>query len=247
MNNHTIIVLRPMKSGDPTEHTYQWADEAIKMMKAYGYTVIDIKKNNVTYDNVSQSIIKHKPRFLVSFSHGCPSSIQGQKECVITRRFGIDELLTMPNFREIVMPLVYASGCQTSCMSSPDICNPLCTNETNVNLLKGMIVYTVACYSAVQLGKCAVRYGADTYIGYDDLMLFPVDDVGSQHMFKDVHLIFIKALLEGKTVEEAEYKMNTYEDALIKFHKKTKYISLPLLWNKIHRKVLGYKDIGLHS
>ncbi len=247
MNNSTIIILRPMKSGDPTQYTYQWAEEAVKIMKNYGYTVIDIKKDEVTYDNVCNSIQYYQPRMLITFSHGCPTSIQGQKECVITRKFDVDELLSMKNFREIIQPLTYATGCIHTCKSLPDICNPICMNDTNVNLLKGMIVYTVACYSASQLGQCAVKYGADTYIGYSDLMLFPVDDMKSQDIFRDVHLLFLKELLEGKTVEEAEGTMNRYEDELIRLHKKTKYVSLPLLWNKINRRVLGNKDATIYS
>ncbi|MDD3474345.1 MAG: hypothetical protein PHP08_00395 [Candidatus Dojkabacteria bacterium] len=242
MNNSTIVLLRPRKENDPTIHTYDWAEKAYKMMKSYGYTVIDIKKNEVTYNNVTKSLQYYRPRLVVTFSHGCPSSIQGQSECVITRKFDIDELLNMPNLREIIKPLIYSSGCVNTCLAMPDICNPLCMNETNVNLLKDTIVFTVACYSASQLGKCAIRYGAEVYSGYTDLMLFPVDSIHSQDIFRDIHLVFLKALLEGKTVGEAEYDMNRYEDAVIKFYKKTKYVSLPALWNKLHRNVLGNKN-----
>lgn len=239
----TIMVLRPMKAGDPTEYTYQWAEEAIKLMKSYGYTIIDIKKDEVTYDNVTKSLAYYRPKFVTTFSHGCPTSIQGQTECVITRRFNVDELASMLNFREIIMPLVYSSGCENTCMKTTDndICNPICTYDTNVHLLKDTIVYTVACYSAAQLGLCAVKYGANSYIGYKDLMLFPVDEVKSQDIFRDVHLTFIKEILEGKSVEEAEKIMNRYEDELIRIHKKTKYVSLPLLWNKLNRRVIGDK------
>lgn len=237
-----------MKKGDPTEFTYQWGEEAVKMMKEYGYTVIDIKADNVTYDNVSKSIQYYKPRLFVTFSHGCPTSIQGQNECVVTRKFDVNEILSMPNFREIIAPLVYASGCN-SCMNTldNDICNPFCTYDTNVQLLKDTIVYTVACYSASQLGKCAIKYGTDTYIGFDDLMLFPVDNMKSQDIFRDVHLTFLKSLLEGKTVAESEQIVNDYEDSLIRFYKKTKYVSLPLLWNKIHRQVLGNENSRIYN
>ncbi len=248
MNTPLILVTRPRKDKDPTEHTHKWGGLAIKMMRSYGYNVVDIEKNDVTYNNVSQSIQHYQPRLFATFSHGCPSSIQGQDECVITRKFDIDELVKMSNFKEIIMPLIYESGC-TTCMNSldKDICNPLCVNDTNVHLLKGKIVFTVACYSASQLGKCAIRYGAKAYIGYSDLLLFPVDEMNSQDMFRDVHLVFIRELLEGRTIAEAERKTNEYEDALIRFHKKTKYVALSLLWNRINRRVLGDKNVTIYS
>lgn len=238
-NSNIILVTRPMKSGDPTEYTYKWGEQAVKMMKEHGFTVIDIKTKDVTYDNVSKSIQYYNPRLYVHIGHGCPTSLQGQNECVITRRFTVDELLSMKNFREIIKPLTYSSGCIHTCKTAPDICNPICTSDTNVQLLRGAIIYTVACYSAAQLGICAVKYGADTYVGYSDLMLFPVDDMNSQEIFQNVHLTFLKSLLEGHTVAEAEQEMARYEDTLIRFHKQTKYIALPLLWNKINRKVIG--------
>ena len=248
MKAPTILVTMPMKVGDPTSYTYEWAEQAVRMKKSYGYSVVDLRKNDVTYRNVSSSIQRYNPSLYVHFGHGCPSSLQGQTECIITRKFDIDELVSMPNFREIIMPLLYESGC-TTCMNSldKDICNPLCVNDTNVNLLKGKIVFTVACYSASHLGKCAVRYGAKSYIGYSDLLLFPVDEVHSQDMFRDVHLVFIRELLEGKSVEQAEKKMNDYEDSLIRFYKKTKYVALSLLWNKINRKVLGNKNSTIYG
>ncbi len=248
MNNQkTVMITRPMKVGDPTEYTYQWGEIISNMVRSYGYNLIDIKKNDVTYENVSISLVKYKPRLYIHIGHGCPNSLQGQKECVMTRRFGVDELLSMPNFKEIIMPLVYASGCKNSCMTLPDICNPLCSNDTNVNLLKGTMVYTIACYSSLQLGKCAVKYGADVYCGFNDLMLFPVDDKGSQDLFRNIHIVFIKNLLEGKSVAEAEYETNMFEDTLIKFYIDTKYISLPILWNKLKRGILGNKETGIFT
>lgn len=249
MKTPTILVTRPMKPGDPTEHTYSWCDLAIKISKSYGYNVVDIRKSDVTYQNVSKSIQKYQPNMYLHFGHGCPSSLQGQTECILTRKFDVDELVSMPNFKEIILPLIYSSGCTNTCIDSldKDVCNPLCVNNTNVNLLKGKITFAVSCYSASQLGKCAVRYGAKTYIGYKDLLLFPVDEVRSQDMFRDVHLVFIRELLEGRTVAEAERKMNEYENTLIRFYKKTKYISLSLLWNKLNRVTLGDKNSRIYD
>lgn len=257
MDSNTIVITRPKRQSDPTEWTYQWAEDAIKMMKGYGYNVIDIKRTEVTYENVSKAMKQYNPRLYIHVGHGCPSSLQGQTECIVTRKFGVDELVAMPNFREIIQPLLYAAGCINTCKTMPDICNPLCTYDTNIGLFKGTIIYTISCFSASQLGKCAIKYGVDAYIGYNNLMLFPVDDMGSQEIFKDVHLLFLKELLEGKTVAEAEKAMNQYEDSMIKLYKGTKYVSLPLLWNKIqaddngtigpNRVVLGNKDATIRG
>lgn len=242
-----IMLLRPMKKGDPTEYVYQWGGAAAKLIKDLGYNLIDIQKDDVSYENVSFAIQKYRPRVLISFSHGCPTSLVGQNECVITRKFSLDELLGMSNFLEIVQPLNYATGCKYTCGMSgsdgigemPDVCSPICSYGTNVGLLRDTIVIAIACYSASQLGKCAIKAGASCYVGYNDLMLFPVDSMKSENIFRDVHLVFIKDLLEGKSIEEAEIAMNQYEDSMIRLYKKTKYVALPLLWNKKIRRVLG--------
>lgn len=249
MNNQVIVVTRPMKQNDPTSYTYYWGEAAVKMMKDYGYKVIDLKKNEASYENVTRTLQQYRPILYVHVGHGCPASLQGQNECILTRRFGMDELISMPQtqLREIIKPLIYSSGCTNTCMSTPDVCNPLCMNNTNIQTLKGTIVYTIACYSASQLGKCSIRYGAETYIGYNDLMLFPVDEKHSQDMFRDVHLMFLKEILEGKTVAEAESTMNAYEDELIRFYKNTKYVSLPLLWNKLNRGILGNRNASIYN
>lgn len=236
-----------MKKGDPTEYVYQWGGAAAKLIKDLGYNLIDIQKDDVSYENVSSALREYRPRVLISFSHGCPTSLVGQKECVVTRKFSLDELLSMNNFLEIVQPLNYATGCKHTCKldgmgETPDICSPICGYDTNVGLLRDTIVIAIACYSASQLGRCAIKAGADAYVGYDDLMLFPVDTMKSENIFKDVHLTFIRELLEGGSISEAERVMNQYEDSMITIYKKTKYVSLPMLWNRIHRKIIGNKD-----
>ncbi len=247
MNSATIMILCPMKKGDPTEYTWQWAQKAIKMGKGLAYDVKVLEKEDVTYKNVSEAIKKYNPRILATFSHGCPSSIQGQRECSIVRKYSVDELICMAESpyieeRQRVMKLLNPLGklsCPGICKLDNDPCSPLCSYDTNVNLLKGSIVVAVACHSASQLGRCSIAYGVQTYIGEDDLLMFPVDSLNSQDMFGEVYLSFIKELLMGKTVKEAEQVMSELEDSYIRRFKKTKYIALPMLWNKIHRQILG--------
>jgi len=247
VNSVNILVTRPNKNGDPTSYTYTWGEEAVKMMKKLGYNVIDIRADDVNYENVTSAIREYKPRLYLHCGHGCPTALVGQKECIVTRKFDLDELLGMDNFLEVIQPLSYETGCKYMCQldgmgSISDLCSPICSYDTNIGLLRDTIVVTIACYSGAQLGRCAIRYGVDSYVGYDDLLLFPVDSMQSENIFKDVHIVFIKELLEGKSVGEAEFEMNRYEDSMIKLYKSTKWVSLPLLWNKMHRKVLGDKD-----
>lgn len=247
MNSATIMILCPMKKSDPTEYTHQWAQKAIKMAKDLEYDVKVLEKDDVTYNNVSEAIKKYNPRMLATFSHGCPSSIQGQMECAIVRKYTVDELICMAESpyleeRQRVIKLLNPLGelsCPGICKLDNDPCSPLCTYDTNVNLLKGSIILAVACHSASQLGRCAISYGVKTYIGYSDLLMFPVDTLKSQDLFGDVQLTFLKELLMGKSVQEAERAMSELEDSHIRRFKKTKYIALPMLWNKLHRQILG--------
>lgn len=242
-----ILITMPRKRGDPTEYTYQWAEKAVKMAKKLGYDVITIEKEQTTYKNVTDAIINYKPRLYLHMGHGCPSSIQGQSECIVAKKYSVDQLICMAqstdsNDRQRLLKLLYPLGglsCPGICSLDNDPCSPLCLYDTNVHLLKGCIVYAVSCHSAEQLGKCAVRYGVQTYIGYDDLLMFPVDTINSQDMFGDVQLTMLKELLMGKSVQEAEKTMSELEDSLIRQFKTTKYIALPMLWNKLKRRTLG--------
>lgn len=242
-----------MKKGDPTVHTYNWAQKAEKLAIELGYPTKQLKKDNVTYDNVTKTIKTFKPRLFAAFSHGCPSSLQGQNECMITRQFSFDELLAMHNnpnpekadtFRKMFNPM---GNCESMCKLDDNICNPLCNNETNINTLKGTIVFATACFSAKQLGKCSVNYGVETYIGFQDLLMFPVDNENTQDIFGEIQLAFYKSLLLGNTVEQAEKDMIKLEDAYIKKYKTIKYIALPMLWNKVNRKIIGNKNATLYQ
>lgn len=255
MTSATILITMPIKKGDPTEYTYQWATKAVKIAKDLDYNVVTIKGVDNTYNKATEAIKKYKPRFYAHFGHGCGSSLQGQNECEIIRKYSVDELICLAESpyiedRQKVIKLLNPLGelsCPGICRLDTDPCSPLCTYPTNVNLLKGSIVLAVACHSASQLGRCAINYGVQTYIGEDDLLMFPVDTLKSQDIFGDVQLTFLKELLMGETVQEAEIAMSELEDSYIRRFKKTKYIALPMLWDKIHRKVLGDKEAMIYE
>ena len=255
METARILIVMPMKINDPTQYTHQWATKAANMAKDFGYSVKTIEKDNVTYNTVTETIKQFKPRLFASFSHGCPNSLIGQNECVVTRKFTIDELLNMqssndPNkidtFKKIINPMGDIS-CPGICTLKSDVCSPICTNETNINTLSNSIIYATACFSAKQLGICSTKYGVQSYIGFQDLLMFPVDTKNSQDMFGEVQLEFYKSLLLGKTISEAEQDMITLEDSYIRKYKHVKYISLPLLWNKVNRRIIGNKGNTIYS
>lgn len=240
----------PIKKGDPTEYTYAWALKAEQIAKSLGYNVIAIKGDDNTYENVSNAIKKYKPKLYTHYGHGCPSSLQGQKECQIVRKYDIDEMICMAESpyveeRQKVLRLINPMGklsCPGVCSLDVDPCSPLCTYPTNIDLLKGSIIIAVACHSASMLGKCAVKYGVKTYVGEDDLLMFPVDSMNSQDMFGEIQLVMFKELLLGKSIKEARESAERLEDTYIRKYKRVKYVALPLLWNKIHRKMLGNEN-----
>jgi hypothetical protein len=252
----TILITIPLKRGDPTEHTAIWAEKAVKIAKSLGYNVVALRGNETTHANVTEAIIKYRPEIMTHYGHGCPLSLQGQQECIVSRKYSTDEMLCMAQSQNIeerqkLLNILNPLG-QLSCpgicsLGDSDPCSPYCTYDTNVNLLKGSIVIAVACHSASQLGMCGVNYGVKTYVGEDDLLMFPVDTMNSQDMFGHVQLTLFKELLLGKTIEEAERTMSELEDSYIRKYKKVKYISLPFLWNKIHRKVLGNKNAMIYE
>jgi hypothetical protein len=251
-NRISILITIPKKAGDPTWYTSQWAHKMESIARSLGYNVIILKGDNVTYKNVNAAIERYKPRLYIHSGHGCPASLNGQNECIVTRKFSIDELMSMgemePEKLDKLFNPVKLSGCGKSiCTLESNACSPICMKDTNVHLLKGSIIYAVSCHSAEWLGKCAIRYGIRSYVGYEDLLLFPVDGMRSQDMFGEVHLEFLKYLLEGYTVGEADRAMRNMEDIYIKLYKDTKWVGLPLLWNHIHRKVLGNSNTRIYE
>lgn len=261
----TILITRPSKANDASMYTYSWGEKAVLMGRRLGYNVIDIRNEKTTYEYVSEMIEKHNPRLYTHFGHGCPTSLQGRDECIINKNISIEQLVDMvekdPSSFDIfcnamvpIVPLKHNSSCNSCNLTNiaadaeePVICYPICTKDTNTHLLKDTITLSVACHSASQLGIHTVEDGTDTYIGFDDLLMFPVDSIGSQKMFGEITLVIFKELLLGATVEEANKKAEILEDSYIKKYKKIKYIALPMLWNKLHRKIIGNRNSTIYS
>lgn len=245
----TILITIPKKRNDPIFYTSQWAENAYRLAKSLGYNVIAIRGDNTTYDNVTFALQKYHPKVYIHYGHGCGYHLNGQRQCIVTRKLGIDELLSMsPEKLDRILNPIKLSGCgKDICQLQNDACQPLCFNPTNINLLKDSIVYAVACHSAEGLGRCAIQYGVQSYVGYQDLLLFPVDGMRSQDMFGEIHLEFLRYLLEGESVGDANDAMKRMEDTYIRLYKDTKWVGLPLLWNHLHREVLGNREARIYE
>lgn len=264
-----ILFTLPMKRSDPTRVTYVWGQKAASLARELGYNVIVLEKDNANYDNLNKSIIEYDPRVIVHLGHGCKTNLQGQNGCMITRNFSIDEMISMADSpyqedRLKLLKILNSLGShlgETSCPgicrnnigldynmsldldNNNDPCSDRCRKDTNVHLLKNRIVYTTACFSSDQLGRCAVAYGADAYMGYKDLFIFPADNMGSQDIFGDLQLLGLKEILVGRSLADAEYIMSEEEDRLIRKFKPVKYMSICFLWNKLNREFLGNRDL----
>lgn len=259
----TVLFTLPRKDNDPTAVTYLWGKKFVSMAKSLGYRVIVIEKGATTYDNVTSVLRKNspsvtgKPLVYIHLGHGCSGSLIGDNQCIINREFSFDELNGIrtadpEKFRKLVNPLKGLScfeldklNAQT-CRMDSDPCAPMCTNPTNVHLLKDAIVFTTACWSAASLGICALKGGSKSYLGYSEIYMFTYDSKGSQDIFEDIQQEFLKSLLMGKTVGEAEKDMIKLEDSYIKKYKRVKFLSLPLLWNKLNRKIYGDKNVTIY-
>ncbi len=80
---------------------------------------------------------------------------------------------------------------------------PIITKE-NASLMRGSYVYTVSCKSSKVLGKEIIKAGG-SFWGFEETFLFNIAD---QESFKEFANAGIKAILDGKTSEEA-WKIST--------------------------------------
>jgi hypothetical protein len=242
MKPATVLMTIPKKKNDATTYTAEWAEKIYKVAKSLGYNAIVLRGKETTYNNVTDAIQKYHPEVFIHTGHGCRSHINGQDECIVTRKYSINELKIMePSKLDwLLNPVKLGSGCgKDICKLEKDLCMPLCFNPTNIDLLNGSIIISNACHSSSQLGRCAIAMKIKSFVGYDDLLLFPADDMRSQDLFGDLHVMLAKNILMGQSIGEAYNDVMTFEDSLIREYKSVKWLGLPLLWDHIHRELLG--------
>lgn len=222
-----------MPNDDATGHTYNWANGIIKECSMLGYDTKDLKRDEVTYENVSYSLMSYDPNLYIHFGHGCVANLIGQKSCIVTNGTQnysvVENYLTNYGYR----------------LDDDIMCDIMCGLESNVQLLKNKLVVAYACHSAKRLGVCAMKNGAKAYAGFNDYLIFIVDNKGSEEIFKEPILTFSYSLLNGDTLGEATYK--TYEkfDENIRKYKSLKILARLLLWDRKAFTVYGNKDITI--
>lgn len=252
MYTPTILITMPKRPNDPTQFTYTWGKKAQKMALDLKYKVITLEKEQANYQNVTHVLQNNNVRLYLHVGHGCDGNLQGQHNCMVKvnaidqlafYKQPTEKLLCMANhgsYDERLMAL--------SILNDRDPCDLYCNYPENADLLNGMIVYAVACHSVKRLGMMAVtKYGTDAFAGYDDTFLFPADSMGTQDMYGDINLVMFKEILMGHTVRESEAAMSAKEDEFISRYKPYKYVALPMLYDKVHRKLIGNLDKTIFS
>lgn len=231
---HKVLITRPkMPNDDATGHTYYWAEPLIKECEILGYNTQDLKKDNVTYENVSYSLSVYNPHLYLHFGHGCVANLIGQKRCIVTN--GTQNVSITENY---LMNYGYR-------LDDDIVCDIMCGMPSNVQLLKDKIVVAYACHSAKRLGVCAMRNGAKAYAGFNDYLIFIVDNKGSEDIFKEPILQFSYSLLNGDTIGEATYKTLNKFDQNIRKYKSYNILAKLLLWNRKSFVVYGNPNMTI--
>lgn len=126
-----------------------------------------------------------------------------------------------PDFTEknIISNMSNSSGCFLAAHGDRDgIYNEqnqdVVTTKTNNYNFSGKILYTVSCYSALNLKDELFRKGIKAFVGYDDK--FIVGNVDAEDVFVECAVQGFKSLINGKNIKEARKDMIDKFDVEIK-------------------------------
>ncbi len=197
-------------------------------------------ERTVTYlYNWSQEILNFAKDNNIKFS-----DLKGKK----ANRNGVESYLTKQEPRFVIFN---GHGSPNEVDGHQD--EPLIIGGENEKLLKSKITYTIACDSATELGKKAVKNGCDSFIGYEGSFCFvhdsnrecnPVKDKLAEP-FKKTSNQIVFSILKGQTVKEAVEKSKRLSKKLIKEYSTSdaelsnKEIRFWLFWNMNLLKLLG--------
>lgn len=231
---HRILITRPkMQNDDATASTYYWADPVIREITTLGYELQDLKVKDATYENTSKSLKEYNPHVYIHFGHGCVANLIGQNKCVVTN-----------GTQNASVGLHYINEYKYR-LDDDIMCDLMCGLPANVDLLRNKIVIAYACHSAKRLGKCAMKNGARAYIGFDDYLIFMVDNKGSEGIFTEPILEFSYSMLNGSTLKESKEKTLSLFDKNIRKYKSYNSLAKLLLWDKKAFTVYGDESITI--
>jgi hypothetical protein len=228
--NNKILITRPQIPNDEaTRHTYRWADPLIKYAKSLGYEIYDYRKTDVTYDNVSNALSLISPDIYIHFGHGCPANLIGQGNCIVTngsQNYNVSNQNYLDNY---VYRMTDDIACDNICKDIP----------SNVNLLTNKTVITYSCHSAKRLGVCALKNGAKSYMGFEDFLIFIVDEKGTESIFVECLMEYTYSMLNGETIQTSVKRTLDKFDEKIRMYKDKQFLAKILLWDREVFKVLG--------
>ncbi|MCL5091022.1 MAG: hypothetical protein M1514_03370 [Patescibacteria group bacterium] len=124
------------------------------------------------------------------------------------------------------------------------------------DLLKGKIIYAIACRSARTLGNWLADNGTKAYLGYDDDFIFLVDTNKSEkpltddtaQLYLEPATLVAKSLLEGKTAGEAwqisqdKFQENINAMLTSESTEDDRDLLPYLYWDREHQVCLGEKE-----
>lgn len=223
-----------MQNDDATSSTYYWANGIIREMMTLGYDIQDLRVKDANYEKVSSVMLEYNPHVYIHFGHGCVANLIGQNKCIVTN--GTQSF--NPSSAHYLNDYKYR-------LDDDIMCDLMCGLPSNVELLRNKIVIAYACHSAKRLGVCAMKNGARAYIGFNDYLIFMVDNKGSEQIFTEPILEFSYSMLNGDTLGEAREKTLDKFDKNIRKYKSYTALAKLLLWDKKAFTVYGNDNITI--
>jgi len=125
----------------------------------------------------------------------------------------------------------------------------------NVEVTSGRIVMAVACSSARDLGKKAVKAGALGYLGFTERLILPLKNQFALGAFRKASIAGMLCLLQGGSLKRAHSQMTQAFDKVVNYFIDGPgqgaidvihggFIWMSAFWNQAHIKLLTKKSAG---
>jgi len=215
-NEITIAISRSnLGAGDATFHLNSWAEELITYAKNLGYNVIDINGPDMVYERFTEILENTHPAVLFNFSHGCRNYLMGNLVngvigCTLTRG---------------------SEDTQHSC--------GFCGMPNNLKTLSGTAIITYSCHAAYQLGRCSIKYGIPSFVGFSDSLVIVSDRYGTQNIFKEGLMPLARNILIGMPIGVAVEITKLELLEMVKKYKPIELLSVPLWYDRKYLTQLG--------
>lgn len=187
-------------------------------------------------------------RYLRSWSHRMMNGVNGADFSVLDRnnvtRDRFEGILQKKDFNVVILN---GHGGTDRLAGDND---SIILDRDNVELTKGKKVHALSCKTAQELGPLAIQKGADSYIGYDEDFILVYDESKISQpendttaaLFLDAAFIAPKALINGKSAQEAvtlakrEYSRSILKAFNSDIQSDNDQFIKYLIWNRSHLK-----------